>query len=248
MNKKKWIWLIGSVLALAFILVISLQWWVPSLSAQTLTEAEANEAAKEVYPGEIIQTTKSDGEYRITMNLETGTYLIRIDAKSGEVISVNREAKAEQPPSQPEKKPLTINEVKAILAAKGEVKSIDLVQENEASYYKAVVSQNNKSTTFKIDSYSGEIIGTATEPPPLLTKEEAIKLALQEQNGTVDEVEFEEPPDQSPYYLVEIEKENGEDAVVQVDAYTREVKNVLWEEHEEDEDEDEDEDEEDESE
>ncbi|MGM7721447.1 PepSY domain-containing protein [Metabacillus sp. Hm71] len=246
MTKKKWFWFAGSVIVLALILFISLQWWVPSLSAQTLTEAEANEAAKEVYPGKIIQTIKSDDEYRVTMKLETGTYLIRIDAKSGEVISVKRETKAEQstkeePPSKPEKKQLTENEVKEILAAKGEVKSIEYLQEKETSYYKAVVSKNNTSTTFKIDPYSGEIIGTAIEPSRLLKEEEAIKLALEEEEGTVDDVEFEEPLDQSPYYLIEIEKENGEDAVIQVDAYTREVKTVLWEEHEEAEDDDEDE-------
>lgn len=241
MKNKKWIWTAAVTLVLALIVIVGFQLWAPSLSAQSLTEDEANKAALDKYPGDILKTTKSADEYHVEMQLETGVYHIRIDAKNGEVNSIKRGEKPEEIPKEtPEKtapKQLTQKQVETIVSSQGTVKSIDLVQENNNSYYKAVVSKNNENITLKVDSYSGDIISSTKEKPRILTETEAITIAEEHVKGTVDEVDFYEPPNQTSYYLVEVEINEDQEAVLQIDAYTREIKNVSWEDHEEDEDE-----------
>jgi uncharacterized membrane protein YkoI len=246
MKNKKWIWTAAVTLVVALIIIGGFQLWAPSLSAQSLTEDEANKAALNKYPGDILKTTKSAGEYHVEMQLETGVYHIRIDAKSGEVNSIKRGEKPEENPEDTteetpeinEPKQLTQKQVEAIVSSKGAVKSIDLVQENNNSYYKAVVSKNNENITLKVDSYSGKIISSTKESPRFLTETEAISIAEEHVKGTVDEVDFYEPSNQTPYYLVEVEVNEDQEAVLQIDAYTREIKTVSWEDHDEDESDD----------
>src|SRR3954453_17209702 len=101
--KKKWIWPVGVVL----LVVCLFLWLAPSISAKDLTEEEANSVVLKKYPGDIIKTTKNESEYQIEMKLETGVYVIKIDAKSGDVLSLVQTEKAEKPvqeaPEQPEK-------------------------------------------------------------------------------------------------------------------------------------------------
>jgi uncharacterized membrane protein YkoI len=244
MNNKKWIWT-AATLVLALIVIVGFQLWAPSLSAQSLTEDEANKAALDKYSGDILKTTKSEGEYHVEMQLETGVYHIRIDAKSGEVNSIKRVEKPKEVPEEtPEKtapKQLTQKQVEELISSQGELKSIDLVQENNKAYYKAVVSKNNENITLTVDSYSGKIISSTKEKPRILTEAEAISIAEEHVKGTVDEVDFYEPPNQTPYYLVEVEINEDQEAVLQIDAYTREIKTVSWEPHDEDESDDDDE-------
>lgn len=181
--KKKWIWPAG-VIVLVVCLVL---WLAPSISAKDLTEEEANSVVLEKYPGDIIKTTKTEREYQIELKLETGVYIIKIDAKSGEVKSLEQTVKAEIPAQealeQPEK-------------------------------------ENNSPTK---------------EPTEitLIIEQEAIVIAANHLKGTADsdDIEFHQIPGQTPYYLVDVEIESGEDdreAIVQVDAYTGEVKSVNW--------------------
>ncbi|MDO7487534.1 PepSY domain-containing protein [Peribacillus frigoritolerans] len=81
----------GSTLVFGLLSFVGFQWWAPSLSAESLTKEEVNQTAKDKFPGTIIKTTKSEGEeYQIEMQLETGVYQIRMDAKSGEVRSIKK--------------------------------------------------------------------------------------------------------------------------------------------------------------
>lgn len=188
--KRKWIWSVGVIL-----LVVCLIFWLaPSISAKDLTEEEANSVVLEKYPGDIINTTKTEREYQIELKLETGVYLIKIDAKSGDVLSLFQTEKAEKPvqeaPEQPEKEVIAPTKV-------------DKVPEK-----------------------------APTEIIPI-TKQEAVEIAAKHLKGTADgdDTEFHQIPGQTPYYLVDVEIENGEDdreATVQVDAYTGEVKSVNW--------------------
>ena len=82
----------GSILVFGLLSFVGFQWWAPSLSAESLTKEEVNQTAKDKFPGTIMKTTKSEGEeYQIEMQLETGVYQIRMDAKSGEVRSIKKE-------------------------------------------------------------------------------------------------------------------------------------------------------------
>lgn len=67
----------------------------------------------------------------------------------------------------------------------------------------------------------------------LITEQEAIGIAEQHTGGEADDADLILPDDAaSPYWLVEVEWDDDDldlEAVVQVDAYTGEVKSVTWE-------------------
>ncbi|SES26412.1 PepSY domain-containing protein [Psychrobacillus sp. OK032] len=186
MKNKKWIWPVGIIL-LIVCLIFSFQWLVPSISAKDITEEEANSVVLEKYPGDIIKTKKTETEYQIEMKLDTGLYVIKIDAKSGDVKSLVQTEKAEKP-----------------------------VEEAPQQPPKEDIAPTKETTEISV-----------------ITAPEAVEIAANHLKGTadMDDTEFYQLPGQTPYYLVEVEIENGEDdreAVVQVDAYTGEVKSVNW--------------------
>lgn len=238
MNNRKWLIIVGSVLVISLFIFIGLQWWAPSLSAQTLSEEEAKTVAMDKYPGDIIKTMKTNGEYRIDMQLKTGIYHIRIDAESGEVISITRESDSktkeesplgETPQKETQKERLTEKEIEAQISSQGHVDSIEYVEEKETSYYKAVVSNNNKKITLKLDPFTGAVIDSLQEAASMITENEAIEIAEKHVNGIGDDADFFDPDGQTPYYIVDVELDDDREAEVQVDAYTRAVKSVIWE-------------------
>lgn len=60
-----------------------------------------------------------------------------------------------------------------------------------------------------------------------MTEEEARRLAVNEVSGSVDDVDKEQSNGQV-YYLVEVERENGQEATVQVNAISGEIMSVTW--------------------
>lgn len=239
------------IVAAGLLLFIGYQWWVPSLSAQTLTEEEANKAALAKYPGEIVKTTKTEDEYQIDMQLETGVYHIRIDARSGDVISIKRDGESKEgtsEKSQDEKpqdeaapetpaKQLTPKEIEVLIAKQGDLQSLEFIEGKDGAYYQATVSKNNEKITLKLDPFTGEIISETKEAASIITEAEAMKIAEAHVKGEADDADFVQPPEQTPYYLVEVELPNDEDVVVQVDAYTKAVKSVTREEDDDEDDE-----------
>ncbi|MBZ5753174.1 PepSY domain-containing protein [Metabacillus rhizolycopersici] len=243
MKNRKWMLSAGMVLVLGLLLFVGYQWWAPSLSAQTLTEEEANKAALAKYPGDIIKTTKTKDEYQIDMQLETGVYHIRINAENGEVISIKRETESKEGTSEktPDEKTtetppkqLTPKEIEALIASQGDLQSLEFVEENGKAYYQAVVSKKNEKITLKLDQFTGEITSKTKEAASIITESEAMAIAEAHVKGEADDVEFVQPPEQTPYYLIEAELADGEDVIVQVDAYTKAVKSVTREEDTED--------------
>lgn len=234
MKKKKWIWTVGAILLIVLLLGFGIQLLSPSFSAQTLTKDEANTVAIEKYPGEIIKTTKNQDEYQIEMQLETGVYIIKIDVKSGDILSLERLDEDEKP-VEGTKQRLTSKEIEEQIASQGELEFIELIQENDNLYYQVIVTKDNEKTSLKIDPYTARIIDSTKESTvenEVITEPEAIAIAAEHLKGIADdEAEFHQIPGQTPYYLVEVEIENEDDdreAIVQVDAYTGVVKSVNW--------------------
>lgn len=65
------------------------------------------------------------------------------------------------------------------------------------------------------------------ETETLLTEAEAEQIGLSEVSGEVDDVDYEQDGS-TPFYLVEIEQEDGPEAVVQIHAITGDVMSVTW--------------------
>lgn len=238
MNKKKWMWTAGVIVLVVLLVSIGVRWLSPSFSAQGLTEEEAKTAALEKYPGDIIKTTKTRDEYQIEMQLETGIYFIRIDAKSGDVLSLERPKQNEEPLVHKPQILLTQKEIEAQIATQGELQSIEWIQEADRSYYQAIVSKDNEKISLQIDPFTAEIIASKKVPAQTtvehkgITQQEAMEIAAKHLKGIADDdPEFHQVSGQTPYYLVEVEIKNGDEdreATVQVDAYTGEVKSVSW--------------------
>ncbi|MEK4484343.1 PepSY domain-containing protein [Psychrobacillus sp. FSL H8-0484] len=241
MKKKKWTWTVGVIL-LVLLLIVGFRCFSPTFSAQNLTAEEAKTAVLEKYPGDIVKTTKNEDEYQIEMRLETGLYIIKIDAKTGDVLSLERLQKGENSSKEEPQTKLQLSqkEIEEKLTTQGELQSIEMIQKNDNYYYEAIVTKDNEKLKLKVDPFTGEILDSMVLPTPTITEntvitvQEAIVIAANHLKGKADDdVTFHQPSGSPPYYLVEVELENGEDdreATVQVDAYTGEVKSVNWDE------------------
>lgn len=237
MNKKRWILLIGSIAIVGASLFFAIQLWGPTPEAQALTEEEAKNKALEQYTGEIIKTTEKDNQYHFVLKADTGTYLIKIHAISGDVVSITQQTKnTNNIPVEDPKKRLTEDEVRAKIKTQGTIKSIELIQADSSSYYQAIVQRENEEHTLSIDPYTGTVTKSTKTSQPLLSEKEAINLAVKAVNGEVDDIDFIEHDGQTPYYLIEIETDDDQEATVKVDAYRKEVISVSWEEQEDEDD------------
>lgn len=229
-------YIIGGV-TLIILIVVGVLWLSP-FSSKPLTEEELKSAALTKYPGEIIRTTKSENEYEIDMQMENGVYAISMDTNNGTILSLKQIATEEVPLAV---ETLTEAQIKKKIATQGEIQSVLFINEKNP-YYEVVVHKENVGFNLKVDPYNGAIIDSSQSPIEdpvsteniLITEKEALTIAATHLKGTADDdAELHQPTGQPPYYLVEVEIENGEEedreAVVEVDAYTGKVKSVNWE-------------------
>ncbi|MEK5205735.1 MULTISPECIES: PepSY domain-containing protein [unclassified Psychrobacillus] len=229
-------YIIGGV-TLIILIVVGVLWLSP-FSSKSLTEEELKSVALTKYPGEIIRTTKSENEYEIDMQMENGVYAISMDTNNGTILSLKQIATEEVPLAV---ETLTEAQIKKKIATQGEIQSVLFINEKNP-YYEVVVHKENVEFNLKVDPYNGAIIDSSQSPIEdpvsteniLITEKEALTIAATHLKGTADDdAELHQPTGQPPYYLVEVEIENGEEedreAVVEVDAYTGKVKSVNWE-------------------
>ncbi|WP_010271240.1 PepSY domain-containing protein [Paenibacillus senegalensis] len=200
MNRTRWLVAAGGT-ALALLLLVLLMQWRPALSsAETLTEQEVRDSIISRYSGEIKDIRQEREKYIVDLRLDTGVYEIQIHAQSGDVLSLER--------------------VEAFPSA-GE----DALPEpsDEGSHPEPSPSLPSEPSQPSMPSESSE----PSEPPLLLTEEEAAQRALQHISGEVDDVDLKQI-DGTGFYLVEIELEDGREAIVQIHAITGEVMSVSW--------------------
>ncbi|MER2076253.1 PepSY domain-containing protein [Psychrobacillus psychrotolerans] len=228
-------YIIGGV-TLIILIVVGVLWLSP-FSSKPLTEEELKSAALTKYPGEIIRTTKSENEYEIDMQMENGVYAISMDTNNGTILSLKQISTEEVPLAV---ETLTEAQIKKKIATQGEIQSVLFINEKNP-YYEVVVHKENVEFNLKVDPYNGAIIDSSQAPVApvsteniLITEKEALTIAATHLKGIADDdAELHQPTGQPPYYLVEVEIENGEEedreAVVEVDAYTGKVKSVNWE-------------------
>lgn len=234
MKKNKTLWITGGIILV--VLLVSSVLWLSPFSTKTLTEEELKATALTKYPGEIIRTAKSDNEYEIEVQMANGVYAIKMDTNNGSILSLKQMATEELSPSVNK---LTEAQINKEIATQGELQSIHFINA-DTSYYEAIVHKENVEITLKVDPYDGSIIESSQAPIEapismeniLLTEKEALTIAADHLKGIADDdAELHQPSGQTPYYLVEVEIENGDEdreAVVQVDAYTGTVKSINW--------------------
>lgn len=240
-GSRKLLWLGAGTLVV--VLVVALVWWKPwetardQLSADTVEQSVLNQ-----YPGEIIHSTLKDGTYLMQLRSETGLYDVQVDAFTAAVQSIKR---LESSPQAEEKTLWSREQMKSELLkqrAGEQLISLELVEQQGSPIYTAVVkAKDNSRQELTLDPYTGEIISSKAikSPPPsatggkdkepqFLSEKQAEQKALARVPGEVDDVELRGTNSGNPYYLVEIDLEDGREATVQVNAISGAIRSVTW--------------------
>ncbi|AYB47630.1 PepSY domain-containing protein [Paenibacillus lautus] len=207
--RKKVSVLLGVIIVVAVMIIVNAVWSPFNRSTEAMSQEEAVSGVLKQYPdGEITKTTLDGEMYRMELESDSGRYEMTVDARQGDIVSIKQLDKAK---AEPEPEP-------------GETKQ----PADNPSTPPAKPAENGEK-----GSADGE--GGAAEPPAtMITKEFAIKLSLEKVPGTVEDVEYRESKS-SRYYLVEIEREDGREATIQVHAITGKIMTVTWDDEDDDE-------------
>lgn len=230
--------------AFAAVLLVTVLWWKPwERGREQLSAEAAAQAVLAQYPGEILHSTLQDGAYMIQLRSETGLYDVQVDATTAAVQSIQR---LETSPQVEEKTLWSREQMKSELLkqrASEQLVSLELVEQQGSPVYSAVVkAKDNSRQELTIDPYTGEIlaskaiktvpssseVGGVTSEPKFLSEKQAQQKALVRVPGEVDDVELRGTKSGNPYYLVEIDLEDGREATVQVNAISGAIRSVTW--------------------
>jgi uncharacterized membrane protein YkoI len=242
MKRKQWLWGIASICFISLVIMVMFQLIKPASTEQAVTEQEAVNMVKARYSGTIKKLNHEKGRYIIQLERDTGLYELIIDEKTGDVSSLMKlESYTEQGRNTvAQDNLLNEQEVKEIVLNKlgKNVDRVDKQFEGETPVYRIFVKESTSETIIVIDASSGAILSNETKQTPLvttkLTEEEAKNIALQQVSGTVDEIDTENV-NNVPFYYIEVELENGNEATVEINAITGEVKSLTWDDQQEDE-------------
>ncbi|WP_257535744.1 PepSY domain-containing protein [Mesobacillus foraminis] len=191
------------VFGAAIIVILAIGAWQLTktfTSAEPLSEAEATSKAEELYKGKVVNVKNKSRAYEVTMELESGTYIVEMDRDTGEIGSVSR--------------------IKEKAAKEEEQETPQQPSENtKDSPGKKPAKQEPKPQE-----------ETPAQTVTFITKEEAAQIAIKTINGEVDDMEDIETEESGgvTYYLVDVEREEAEDGTVRINAITGEVTGVFY--------------------
>lgn len=223
-------------------------------AAQPLPKDEMHAQLAEMYDGNVENLTLKGNTYEATV-IKNGTeYVVKANAESGEVLSLTQTK--ETSPTQTSKKPEeksnehpeksandkeNIENKEAVEDpkqdkddSKDKDSRISKKDKEEEKEKKEESNREKKDSKGKKDKKDKEDKEKKEEPTTLISKEEAIQIALNELpdglTGEVDDVDFETSSERS-YYLVEIEIDTDDEVdevIYEIDAITGEVLSVEW--------------------
>jgi len=246
-KKLSWFWVTMCSIIIVIVFVSLPQFGKLSPSADMLTEQEAQKLVQERYQGDVTLLKLADQQYQIELQKQNKLYVIKLDAKSGKILSFDESTESTAPtPDPPSKVELPEEELKQIVlnAVKGSLVSFEKVDTNQQPSYKAIVKEDDKQTTIIVDAASGAILSTSSseinQPPKRLTENEAVNIAISQVQGEVDDIWLDTQGDQT-FYLVKIETSDDREATVQIHTITGDVI-VSWDDHRSDKKDDDDDD------
>lgn len=219
--RKKVSLLLGIVMLVAVMIIVNAVWSPFSRSTSAMSMDEVVEEVLSQYPGgEVTKTALDGGVYRLELQSATGTYEMTVDARQGDIVSIEqRDKTAVKPDPEP-----------------GGPREPDQPTEPDPDNPPSKPAENGDKGAAEgtADGESGNGSGTSEPPATMITKEYAIKLSLEKVPGTVEDVEYRESKS-SRYYLVEIERADGREATIQVHAITGKIMTVTWDDEDDDE-------------
>ncbi|MGE7825279.1 PepSY domain-containing protein [Paenibacillus sp. NPDC093718] len=219
--RKKVSLLLGIVMLVAVMIIVNAVWSPFSRSTSAMSMDEVVEEVLSQYPGgEITKTALDGGVYRLELQSAIGTYEMTVDARQGDIVSIEqRDKTAVKPDPEP-----------------GGPREPDQPTEPDPDTPPSEPTDNGGKGAGEgaAGRESGNGSGTSEPPATMITKEYAIKLSLEKVPGTVEDVEYRESKS-SRYYLVEIERADGREATIQVHAITGKIMTVTWDDEDDDE-------------
>ncbi|MDZ5712963.1 PepSY domain-containing protein [Jeotgalibacillus haloalkalitolerans] len=236
MKKQRIIWMTGGALIAVVLIVIVQQLMTSGTSAAPMTEGEAIQFINEQYPGSTPELIDESGStFLFNLTNQNGEYELEIDRENKSVAYLNN-VSMNEPAEDGQNASEELTEEEAIAVAgetsNGEVVSSTLLADEGNKRYEVVLEEENRILTIEVDAASGESRVTAEEtknteePARILSEQEAIDIALGTVSGEVDDVDLEQQ-DGVPYFLIEIETEEG-DATVQINAISGEIMSTIW--------------------
>lgn len=187
MNKGKWKRMMMLTVGMVLVALVAWQLSKSITFREPLTKDEARTMVQDLYKGEIVEVQEQQNVYIIVIKLETGTYEVKIDRKTGEIGTLAQiQSNVEKTPEEQSQ------------------------QETPATQAPETPADDTKE-----------------EPTQPITEEEAVAIALQSIKGIVDEVETEQVGGVT-YYLIEIEREDGQEGIVQIHGITGAVISITW--------------------
>lgn len=186
-----------------------------------------------MYEGTVDSLRVEDGVYVAEMTRSGALYSAEVDAVNGSVLSMKQLSEIQVA----EPKVLSEEAIREVVAKKypEEIERIALKENSGKPFFEIEVAKNKALVKLVIDAISGEITSEETQEVTgentLITREEAIEIALEQLSGEVEYVNYKKTDD-GGFYLVEIEQDNDDEddleAVFEIHAITGEIMSVKW--------------------
>ncbi|CAM3272132.1 PepSY domain-containing protein [Filibacter tadaridae] len=195
---------------------------------ELLPESEIQARLENIYGGTVKQLSIRNEVYHAEMIRGEAVYSATIDAVTGSILSLVQTGKTGDISGQL----LLEADVQKVIAEKytGTTKRISLDKSGDKPVYEVEIAQNKELLVVEIDGLSGEVISEnvkeTTVEHALITKEQAVEIALGQLKGEVEYVTFEKTND-GGYYLIEIDGED-EEAEIQIHAISGEILSTTW--------------------
>ena len=219
---KKWI-----ITMAIFVVVCAVAFWFfqeSFVKEKPLSQEEAISHIETLYNGEVSLVEADGNVYEMEFLRNGATYEVEIDAHTRQIEDL-KVIKAAQ------KSLLSEASIRKYVTQyiSGTIQSVQLTDHN----YQVIVENERKIKNLTMDGYTGVILSetdtvkeadTPIKEETVLTKQQAIQIALKELKGEVDSVDYKETTD-GGYYEIEIESDKDE-AVILIHGVTGEVLSV----------------------
>ncbi|MCY7877687.1 PepSY domain-containing protein [Bacillus spizizenii] len=179
------------------------------------------------YEGKVTKVTQSKDKKTYDMALENpkGTYVIKADAKSANILSMNR-VKAMNPSAMTEKEAehLALERVPGTVKKQTQQNRVATytIQKEDGETYEVKIDMNAKAVV-SADRISGE-----DQQKTPITKNEAKSIAERETGGTADDADLEKS-EGTLIFDVDVDLPDYKEATVKINAYTGKVANIVYE-------------------
>ena len=174
-------------------------------STSQISETKAKEIALKKINGTVVSVENDEDDYTVTIEKGNYIYEVEVNKYSGKIEDVDKEEKKVQSASQ-------ISETKAKELALKKVNGTIISVENDEDDYTVTIEKGNYIYEVEVNKYSGKIEDVdkeikKTQSSSKITKEKAKEIALNQVNGKVISVEYD---DDDHEYSVEVIMNNIE--------------------------------------